>query len=668
MLMKTIAFCFLLSYYHACSALSRQGDAVLKKSALPFSIVIALTLVAIFFLKQNSDLGFVKDNLDTVNRFYFDLDLAKTETVLNKLLASKVVSPETQADALVFQAKIAWKFYRDAQIARDKLSQADGLGVNAFAVQAMRSRVERESSDYKRAIKSAEKALHLAQSEIERLEGTICLGQAIWEETLSRIVAQEDPDQELLKNGMEVLQERLMRTPGYPKPTKLLLGLALLAQDGETAFGAWKSYFQVQDDDPPQGLLAKPYHQLKALLPGWQQRPLTHEEGACLIEALGQSRFYDFARQVKQVFFLKDSFADHPSVGDMLLYADFIERVKQVTDEYYRNISLGQEDEKAYQDSLFKQAETLWQNLTFSGERPAFSKERFAQEMKQRFAVHISVGSTGNYSGTVLIMGHLIDEQRRKVEQYGYSSDFGFLLYDMMVSNGYSSWFWDGMANIGGWGTADTIAMVRSGSVERQYRKWWRVHDINERQKQAEYIADRADIEEKEIAQNSSASLNALTARMEQIALDKMAAAIESSGLAAEEIPMTFLRQYNQFIVGSAVFAHEGRHAIDQKYFPREFADWSSSEREFRAKLSEIVFSSNPYLALAGLLNQGVNDSGHGQANLKIRTVLTEWMENHATEIENLDPKRPFLTQAHLLTDNQIRACFTQADPLSTQK
>jgi hypothetical protein len=88
---------------------------------------------------------------------------------------------------------------------------------------------------------------------------------------------------------------------------------------------------------------------------------------------------------------------------------------------------------------------------------------------------------------------------------------------------------------------------------------------------------------------------------------------------------------------------------------------------EFRAILSEITFAPDPYLALAENLLMSVSDSGYGKASLRIRKVLLKWMEEHLNEIEDIDADRPLLVQAHLLTADQIRCCFTAADPLASK-
>ncbi|MHC4331908.1 MAG: hypothetical protein ACYSWW_27710, partial [Planctomycetota bacterium] len=480
-----------------------------------------------------------------------------------------------------------------------------------------------------------------------------------------RIKKNQPFDGHLVEQGVATLKEVSQKVPGYPAPSRILLGLALLAQDGEAAFNAWKSYFNIVEDDPPKGILSGPYGLLRGVLPRWRSRSPSRQEVLVLIRGLGDSRFYGYSKLVKQLFFEDDPFSDEPAVRDMLLYADTIDSFKKSAEEYYRMISLGKKDENAFQSSLLKDAERLWLALSFAGERPDFSVENVGAEMKKRFGTHIILGGTGNYRGKVLIMGHLIDQQTRKIEQYGFESEFSYLLYDMMVSNGYSSWFWDGIAQIGGWATATEMAAVRVGTIEKYYQMWWMVNDDAERQKTEQYIADRLQEADLAISKSISAPLNALSHRMQFKGLKAIVDGLKNSGLETQDLAMAFIRRYHQFHVGMSIFAHEGRHAIDQKFFADDYRHWSSSEKEFRAKLSEITFSGDPYLALGQFLGQSVGNSGHGKANLKIRKVLLKWMKEHVNEIENIDADRPLLVQAHLLTGDQIKHCFIAADPLA---
>jgi hypothetical protein len=638
---------------------------VIKKKMIATGTALTVLLIAGCFVFKTILKADLPDNIDTAKRLYLGLDLKGTERVLQQISAAPEGQPKLRAEAIIMQARIAWKFYKNSRQARELLRQAEDLKEKEYEILTLLSRVERESGEFQKALGTGSRAIERATSERQWVEARSLWAQVIWEQSLTRIEKNQPFDRHLVEQGVATLKEVLRKTPGCPGPSRILLGLALLAQDGEAAFTAWKSYFNIVEDDPPKGILAGPYGLLRGVLPRWRSRRLSRKEGLMLIRGLGDSRFYGYSKHVKQLFFTNDPFSDEPDVRDMLLYADTIDSFRKTAEEYYRMLSLANKDEVAFESSFLKDAEGLWMALSFAGERPDFSFENFGAEMKKRFGTHIILGGTGNYRGKVLIMGHLIDLQTRKIEQYGFESEFSYLLYDMMVSNGYSSWFWDGMANVGGWATATEMAAVRTGTIQKFYRLWWMVNDDAERKKTEQYIAERLDAEELAISKSISAPLNGLSRRMRFKATKALVDGLKDSGLEAHDLIMAFIRRYDQFQVGKNIFAHEGRHSIDQKFFADDYNHWSSSEKEFRAKLSEVIFCSDPYLALGELLAQSVSGSAHGKANLKIRKVLLKWMKEHLSEIEDIDTDRPLLVQTHLLTNDQIKQCFTAADPLA---
>jgi hypothetical protein len=95
----------------------------------------------------------------------------------------------------------------------------------------------------------------------------------------------------------------------------------------------------------------------------------------------------------------------------------------------------------------------------------------------------------------------------------------------------------------------------------------------------------------------------------------------------------------------------------------------SHAQRELRAKLSEVVFSANPKLALAGgIIGARLDESsGHGLANKQIRMMLVDWMQSHAEEIKGLDKQLPLIMQLDRLSNKQLVEILSAADPLAKQ-
>ena len=87
--------------------------------------------------------------------------------------------------------------------------------------------------------------------------------------------------------------------------------------------------------------------------------------------------------------------------------------------------------------------------------------------------------------------------------------------------------------------------------------------------------------------------------------------------------------------------------------------EYPTPEKEFRAKLSEVVFAPLPRLALGAIVSPNSGDvTPHGRANARALTGVMAWMRAHASEINGLNPSLPLQPQFTLLTDDQIRAAF----------
>lgn len=138
---------------------------------------------------------------------------------------------------------------------------------------------------------------------------------------------------------------------------------------------------------------------------------------------------------------------------------------------------------------------------------------------------------------------------------------------------------------------------------------------------------------------------------------------LQGRGLAGENLRLAFLSEYERTRQESSIFAHEGRHAIDERLKTKVRPAWKS---EFYAKLSEVVFTTDPRLALDSIVSANIGDpTSHGQANRHIMKGVVKWMKKHRDEIYGLDPERPLLPQFDLLTDEQIREAFRSMDPLA---
>lgn len=153
-------------------------------------------------------------------------------------------------------------------------------------------------------------------------------------------------------------------------------------------------------------------------------------------------------------------------------------------------------------------------------------------------------------------------------------------------------------------------------------------------------------------------------------ASDELYGQLVGAGSTGQALALAFVTESLRLNVEATVFAHEGRHALDQVHAAAAFTAMDDGERELRAKLSEVAFSSRPKLALTGSIIGGRLDesTGHGRANRRFRRPLVDWMTAHRAEIAGLDARIPMIVQVGRLTDDQVRGLVRDADPWASER
>jgi hypothetical protein len=96
---------------------------------------------------------------------------------------------------------------------------------------------------------------------------------------------------------------------------------------------------------------------------------------------------------------------------------------------------------------------------------------------------------------------------------------------------------------------------------------------------------------------------------------------------------------------------------------PEKFKNWSNEEREIHAKLSQIIFATEPRLELAQMV-KNISKSGHGLANKRIVDIAIDWVRNNYKQINGFSSDKSLLAQLYLLTNEQIKECYKLSDPL----
>jgi hypothetical protein len=311
-----------------------------------------------------------------------------------------------------------------------------------------------------------------------------------------------------------------------------------------------------------------------------------------------------------------------------------------------------------------KRPHPLWKELEHSERNAPFRPDAFFRLIRERFGAEGYLGTTVNFYG--MLMGHIVQDENRPIKQYSKASEFRYVLIDRLVSQDFTSWY--GTTNVGGWGSESTMFQVRSAYLAEPFKRLAWVTDQNERAKVVEEIERTRSADLVNCAKDRYAEPRSVPLKIKLDAAIHLFDALKAKGLQQEELAFAFVSESMRLNVEATVFAHEGRHAIDQRYFKDAFDKMSHAEREYRAKLSEVVFSSNPKLALTGIIGARLDESSaHGLANRQIRMMLVDWMQLHSEEIDGLDKQLPLNLQLDRLSNKQLVEIMSAADPLATK-
>ncbi|MBV9497278.1 MAG: hypothetical protein JOZ54_23785 [Acidobacteria bacterium] len=536
---------------------------------------------------------------------------------LFRLAAEKESDPDRRDKAAIRLANLEWRAFHDVAAARTALTlvRPDGEAIADALLE--RARLEAEYlRDLPAARKAADEAIAKAATRVQKtraitVRAAIDVDAAMRERFEGRAV-----DEAPLARAIEALKGVIDRDGPTLPVSRFLLDAALMTNDLPTAMQAWHWYY----GDAP------------------------NVDKQNLAKALAGARFFDEAAIVG-------------GDKDIAAYARFTRRIREIADEHYRTVAIGNRNDKAFTKALDTERRALWTALGLQG---AYNADKLLAELERRYAAVFNLGKTGDILD--LHYGHRVVDEKREVSQYGKHGTLRFIALDGIVSNGISIWRSDNGGGDGGWASDGVIYQVRPMYADGPVRLWLRTADPELRAKRSKEIAEETKRDVERAAAQPIRYFPGLAMRLDRQYGDAVLAELKAKGLTGDALRDAFLARAWSDVFESSIWAHEGRHAIDQKE-----GITSSPELEFRAKLSEVALGPAPRKALiGGILGGDIgSDTPHGKANKRIAEGLVEWMKTHAGEIAELDTKAPLLPQLDKLTDEQLRNAFRSMDPLA---
>lgn len=576
-------------------------------------------------------------------------DLAASRKLYEAVDADPASSADDRAVAALALATYDWRFDTDAASAIRRLDRALASATAKAPLLRYRGRVRLETGQLGPAREDADHAIAASSTPVDLADARL----------LAADVALALGEPAYLAPAVAHVEAVIESWPGRPEACEALLGLALQLDDGPRVLRAWRCYFFVADALAVNEVLRASQEALVALAASWRGRPPTPSEQRSLAIALARSGFHDHAVRVAAK--LAGTPEATAELRDLHAYHQFLERIRAINRDFYPRAAKGLRDyEAAYDQAVHVAARTLWEAL---GSPPPATLsleqffERFFELLRTRFAVEGYLGTTMGYYG--MLAGHVIHDERRQVEQHGRVAELRYVSIDRLISRDFTSWY--GTTNVGGWGTETTMFQVRAAYTGEPLRRLSWVTDATAREKVLHEIATLQRDDLARCTADPYAPPTAVAIRLRLVESERLFAELRRGGVA--ERALAFVSETLRLNVEATVFAHEGRHALDQRYVKAAFDAMSEEERELRAKYSEVVFSSNPRLALTGSILGGTDETtGHGKANRRFRKLVVDWMQQHSDEIPGLDRSRPLVMQIDRLDNRQLVAIIKAVD------
>jgi hypothetical protein len=571
---------------------------------------------------------------------YDNNKIPDAQRLFSAVAADPGASPEDRADAAIGLARIEWLVERNAAEALRHLGQASAEPCD---ISIMKLRVLTEAKRSQDAINAETPALQACgeaakrdQMRVQAINARLDLAQAS-SSRRKQIIADAAAD------------ARLLTPDAGAEGARARLQIALLTSDAPSALAAWKDYFWLDDADAPQALIR--FGASRRFTRGLARGATTADE-LNLAELLMRAGFGEEARRYANGRGLPASAAGNPIWKRLSAYWTEREKLETEILRVNREFAHGQKDDKALETAAKSAMANLVQATGASGEPKA--------ALLKYYGLLGTVGLTNGYPS--IHLGHVVEDRDEQVTQYGHSARIHFMAIDNMISNGFTSWLWDGSAMVGGWQANGTIIQVRPAYLNGPLRAYRLTQDGPERQKLLARQAKRAADDIAALKQHPVATLEGLNDRLLQQAANQVAADVESKARGKEDFRRLFLAEYSRATFNHSIMIHEGRHAIDASL---GVSGKDQSILEYDAKLSELALSTYPRMALANIDRTLEGSGPHDIAGARIFDGYRQWMAAHTSEIAGYDPTIPALEQLDKLSDDQIREVARSLDPLA---
>jgi hypothetical protein len=639
------------------------------------SRIVGILVIAAFFMMGVRSLAGIPrtgscEELKYADRLWWAGQFHETHGLYAEIANSTNSSTLDRSGALQRMALQAWLKYGEADSALLLLNRAVQLGEGKAISYAMMSRFVLEEGRADSALTIAGYAINESEKLSDSLQAVVAYARSIFELAKDTYLSGGLLDTMLLRKTVLRLETIGRQAPLETDVWEQMLGIALLLGDGSSVRQAWNQYLAPPRDDSLPGFSGDSMKGLSEALSNWNDSDLTDDSRRILIKALAASRMFKYVRLVSGNPALPNGteLTNDPEIAGILRYAELISEARTRINQIYRKRLTGDSTIAVDIQEFLGLAYNYWLSLDYPGERPEFTTDEIGAQLSSRWgAVFCSVDlSPENFDIT---WGHEIRTDIREIDQYGHQLEVKFVELDQMVSTGMMEWVSDGDISIGGWTpTPEAVYRIRPPWQGSGLRAWEALTLPGKREEIQNRILSLRIVDDSLANSDPYSNLPGADLRLRYASLHRLYDSLVSSGYTGGKLRRAFINEYQRLRYESSIVAHEGRHAIDMVFRSDEFESWDAAQVELSGKLSEVLFSPDPWYTVgnsSAIFYSGDTTSGHGEASRLLRKQLVDWMEIHADEIDSFDHSRPTLPQLDLLSNEQLLMALRELDSLA---
>lgn len=608
-----------------------------KKTILVIILLLSIILSSCGVKKQHSTIKISdnsKEKFSKAEELWYQQKLSNAKKFLEEILEEEPKYNEANRKLAFIEYYYYQNYDKAIEIMKDTVKNQPKESVN----HSLLGKIYYLNCEYDQAIKSFRKALDLDDNNRDAYY----------------YIAKSYLELSDTKKSKDFLIKLLKVEPFDLKANTLLHLLYVKDQNYEKAYQVWQKSNLDNIGDKSLGFYDK-WNQLYSITLKVKSGNINYEFG----KLYSQLSLYDEAKLEFEKALEQDS--DNKGIvrklDEVSRFINFRDKLKSLYFDYYVKCSLVDEsyeldflvtnlmyeEEKIYKEMLELFPDIKYNPIDFSAWYYSLN-----DKIQEKFGVIINKYELEGNVGCNF--GYVVGDSIEAFSQWGDEAQIRVTLLKNMEINGFVPWYMN-MEISGGWSN-DFGTVVVLDSKYYLARELWKeaitIEEQNSKIKEKQNLhKDIYNRPSKEVFYSDLLSYKFMLKDVVDL-IDKFKKDFDSqSDLKA------FVQEYIAYKgIVPITTHHEAQHDIDMKYY-----DYERWEKEYRAKLTELVYGEMPFLSLYGFMQLDMKneETAYGKAHNKIFKDIGNYIYNHKDAYPMIDTTKNILAQLDKLSKDDIR-------------